>query len=224
MIFSHLLKTATVNTNKLIEYGFSKKSEGYALRKTLAADGFYVDFVLNDVDFFAEVYESGEFGDDEKYALVNVNSACGKFVTGIREEVKSIVEDIRFKCFEEKDIRRQYVNFIEKEFGVIGDNPFSDDSLDTVVFRTPQKSWFAIIMKIKYKNFGMNSDDELYVVNLKHNPLTISTLINNDTIFNAWHMNKKHWITVVLSARTDFEQLKQFTKESYGLVCGKKKN
>ena len=73
-------------------------------------------------------------------------------------------------------------------------------------------------MKIKYKNLGLKSDDPVWVVNLKCSTDKISQVVDGKTIFNAWHMNKKHWITVLLTVRTDFELLCSLTMESYGLV------
>ena len=49
----------------------------------------------------------------------------------------------------------------------------------------------------------------------------IPNLIDKKSIFPAWHMNKKHWITVLLTAATDFEKLCELTQKSFELVSKK---
>ena len=73
-------------------------------------------------------------------------------------------------------------------------------------------------MKIKYRQLGLTSDEAVWVVNMKAEQDIISTLIDHKSIFPAWHMNKKHWITSLLTAATDFEKLCELTKKSYELV------
>ena len=79
------------------------------------------------------------------------------------------------------------------------------------------------MMKIKYKQLGVGSSDEdVWVVNMKHDADDISNVVDKHSIFPAWHMNKKHWITVLLTAVTDFEKLCALTQRSFELVSGKK--
>ena len=73
-------------------------------------------------------------------------------------------------------------------------------------------------MKIKYRQLGLTSDEAIWVVNLKASQDSIPALIDHKSIFPSWHMNKKHWITILLTAATDFEKLCELTKKSYELV------
>ena len=73
-------------------------------------------------------------------------------------------------------------------------------------------------MKVKYRQLGLSGDEEVRVVNIKADENEIQKLIDRKSIFPAWHMNKKHWITVLLTAATDFEKLCELTEKSYALV------
>ena len=53
---------------------------------------------------------------------------------------------------------------------------------------------------------------------MKAEPDAISALVDKKSIFPAWHMNKKHWITVLLTAATDFNKLCELTQKSWELV------
>ena len=73
-------------------------------------------------------------------------------------------------------------------------------------------------MKIKYKQLGLSGDEELWVVNMKAQSEKNPPLVDHTSIFPAWHMNKKHWITALLTAASDFEKLCELTQKSYELV------
>ena len=46
----------------------------------------------------------------------------------------------------------------------------------------------------------------------------LEAITDKKSIFPAYHMNKKYWITVLLTAVTDFEKLCELTKKSFALV------
>ena len=73
-------------------------------------------------------------------------------------------------------------------------------------------------MRIKYRQLGLTGDEEVWVVNMKASQDEIPNLIDKKSIFPAWHMNKTHWITVLLTAATDFEKLCELTQTSWELV------
>ncbi|MBQ7619491.1 MAG: MmcQ/YjbR family DNA-binding protein, partial [Treponema sp.] len=92
---------------------------------------------------------------------------------------------------------------------------------DAAVFRCPNQKWFALVMEITYKNLGLANDKKVFVVNLKADPERVADLADKKTIFPAYHMNKKHWITVLLTSATDFDLLRSLTEQSRALVMGK---
>ena len=73
-------------------------------------------------------------------------------------------------------------------------------------------------MEISYKNLGLASDEKVFTVNLKADPERVAELADKKTIFPAYHMNKKHWITVLLTSATDFDLLRALTERSRALV------
>ena len=108
--------------------------------------------------------------------------------------------------------------FLESKFSAIGDFPWESET-DYEVFRCQNGKWFALLMKIPISKLGIKSEEKVYVVNLKSN--SVASVIDKRTIFPAWHMNKKYWITVLLSPVIDFDLLCDLTLASYKLVSGK---
>ena len=55
--------------------------------------------------------------------------------------------------------------------------------------------------------------------NVKCNPeLALELREEFAAVIPGWHMNKKHWNTVIVDGRLSSKQIKEMIKESYGLV------
>lgn len=177
----------------------------------------------------AEVWEKAT---GEKYVLFDVASAQGSFIGQVRNEVREVIDEICARCFLYEDVHQKYVDFLAERFGAFGDNPWASEDgkapedEDYAVFRCPNKKWFALIMKISFRQLGFTegvaAEEKVWVVNLKADPKMIPTIINKKSIFPAYHMNKKYWITILLTAVTDFTHLCELTEESFNLVASKK--
>ncbi len=89
-------------------------------------------------------------------------------------------------------------------------------------FRGDNDKCFAICMDITADKIGLENDAAVQVVNLKCNPYMISSLVCENGIFPAYHMNKEHWISVLING-VEEEKLKILVDISYGLTALSKK-
>ncbi len=214
MDYSYILNTALPQKEKLIQFGFCNSGDNLLLKREIAGGQFYTLVQLSEKTLSADVYESST---DEKYVLFNVASAHGAFIGHIRDEVETLIEKIRDECFICEDIKQKYLDFLHSYFNTSGDRPWSEQGDETsTVYRCPNKKWFALVMKIKFKNLGFESVEPVWAVNLKAE--NIDSITDKKSIFPAYHMNKKYWITVLLTSITDFNLLCELTRKSYALV------
>lgn len=110
-------------------------------------------------------------------------------------------------------------NFIEKTYG---DKPeYLFETSDTAVFRKgAKKKWYAVIMTISKRKLGLHSDEKVEVLNVKLNPNEIALIVDAVAYFPAYHMNKKHWCTIVLDSSLDIDEIIYRISQSYELVKG----
>lgn len=60
-------------------------------------------------------------------------------------------------------------------------------------------------------------------ISLKCDPKLAETLREKyETVMPGYHLNKKHWNTIVLSGQLDWEQVKDLIRHSYQLVTATK--
>ena len=103
--------------------------------------------------------------------------------------------------------------------GVEPDHPFADD-MTTAVFRhANNRKWFALMMTISKSRLGIQEDGMIDVVNLKCAREVMDTLFQEEKgIYPAYHMNKNHWITVLLDGTVSDNTLQWLLSISYDLT------
>ncbi len=111
--------------------------------------------------------------------------------------------------------KKDFEKHVLSVYGVSPDTPFDD--FDSEVFRVKEsKKWFALYMSVPSTKFGLSGDKE-EVINLKCPPQISADFIDCVSVFPAYHMNKTHWISILLS-RADDEKIKLLTDISYNAV------
>ena len=92
---------------------------------------------------------------------------------------------------------------------VYEDYPFSDDSISVTMKHKNNKKWFALLMNVKGLDY----------LNIKTDP-EYSELLRKtyEYIIPAYHMNKEHWNTIILSEKCDKELVEQLIEQSYDLT------
>ena len=217
MDYSYIFRSAKIKKDSLKAAGFTTSDDNnYVMQMPVSNGTFKADItlVLSDQTLTVQLFDSAT---GEKYVLFDMPSH-GAFVASLREEVQKIIDDIKAKCFETNDLKDDFIAWIKSKFGAEPDYPWPDDAPYSFVFRCPNEKWFALVMRIKYRQLGLTGDENVWVVNMKADQDDIPNLVDHKSIFPAWHMNKKHWITILLTAVTDFEKLCELTEKSYELV------
>lgn len=89
---------------------------------------------------------------------------------------------------------------------------------DAFVLRNPDnKKWYALVMNVKKSVLIPDAEGFTDIINLKCEPITRECLLAEGRCFPAYHMNKKHWISII-SDDIDFGILCNLIDESYNLV------
>jgi predicted DNA-binding protein (MmcQ/YjbR family) len=86
--------------------------------------------------------------------------------------------------------------------------PFGED---TLVFKTNNKIFLLVSLLAAPLQFNVKCDPEK-AVELRE---------NYSAILPGYHMNKKHWNTVIIDGSLSLKQLQDFIKHSYDLVAAK---
>ena len=110
--------------------------------------------------------------------------------------------------------KQDFINYCISAYGTVPDFPFEDDFVTTVLRHADTRKWYALVMQVSRRKFGQASDEFVDVVNLKMPVEMFGSFGTEDGVYPAYHMNKLHWISVLLPDAPD-DVIKFLTNVSF---------
>ena len=123
-----------------------------------------------------------------------------------------------------KTEREKIIDFALTLSGAVLDMPFEDD-FETTVFRHGEGGkWFGLLMRVEKSRVGMPGEGKADVLNLKCDPEE-SFIVREmyEGIIPAYHMNKRHWISVILNGSVPEDISERLIDKTYDLTDKKRK-
>src|SRR5699024_197706 len=108
--------------------------------------------------------------------------------------------------------REDIFNHIKENYGTTPDLPFKKFPLYAALRHQPSRKWYGLIMNVSLQQLGLAGTEEVDVLNLKCRPELSGNLRDGETIIPAYHMDKEHWISIIL------DRIEPKTNEVYNLI------
>ena len=119
--------------------------------------------------------------------------------------------------------KKKLTEYILNNYITTEEKPWLDSPEFSVFRHLSNKKWFAVIMPVFAGRLGLDIDKDIEIINLKCEPLMIDDIVDNKSIFRAYHMNKTHWLSVYID-KADENKLKMLVDISFELTDTKKGN
>ena len=216
-IENEIFKKINFDFEKIIHYGFKKEKDQYFYQKKFLNNKFEAIITID-----SENKISGKVIDlvtKDEYLALRVKNNNGSFVSKVREEYYNILDDIKKCCciinqfvFSQTN---KIVTYIKQKYD--GDPQFLWKDDNSAVFKNVKNKWYGIIMEIDRSKI-MVGEGTIEVINVKSAPDAISKLLKISGIYPAYHMNKNHWITIVLDNTLEENIIEELIDQSYRLV------
>ena len=205
-----------LSKEQLNGFGFKEEAEKLIYRKEILDSSFLIEIVFVNNQLMVEVYDI-EF--DEIYSLFSVDSTVGETVQNIREHVENLLSSILGLADESGKISSEVIDYCNNKYGGNYVNPFKKHP-DILAFVNEKNKWYALLSDVEYNKLNKNTDitTKVKILNVKYPTDKILEIIDNKNIFPAYHMNKKHWISIVLDKNIKLETIKELIDISYSLV------
>lgn len=158
---------------------------------------------------------------NERYHLFDIPTTSSSIAQALREEA----EELAFLWMhpEQSDIeeaRQKWTKWMTENIVPYHGNPF--EKSEAIGFTVEEGGkWYALMMEVPLQKLGVASQANALILNVKIHPEDKERLIATDGIFEAYHMNKKHWISIALNVCTDDALIKECIYNSYKCVAKK---
>ena len=119
--------------------------------------------------------------------------------------------------------RERITQYIRDTYGTEAEYLWAD-SPGNAVFRHPaSRKWYAAMMRVLPEKLGLAGEDALDVMDIKCSTIMIGSLLPTKGFLPAYHMNKNHWISVVLDDSVSDSQITPLLELSYDSVAPKRR-
>ncbi len=119
------------------------------------------------------------------------------------------------KHFSLKDTIFKYA---EENFGSKPEYLWASDPESAILRHRDNSKWYAVIMNISKIKLGICCEDKIDVLNVKCEPLFIGSLLHNEGYFPAYHMNKQHWISIILDGSVPEDEILKLLNLSFNMT------
>lgn len=207
---------------KFAMYGFRQRGGEWHYQQHILDGDFRVDITVSeDGEVNAKVIDSL---DDREYANVNIAAQQGEFVNRVRDAYRDVLEEVRAACFVNLPFVFAQSNRLAKQvhahFGDIPE-PFMGNNAQAFKHASKQK-WYGIIIHLPRHKITPTEDTDLRVdvLNVKVEREKIPDLLTQTGYYPAYHMNKTHWVSIILDDTVPDADIMTLLTQSHGL-CGK---
>lgn len=212
-----LFQAYHVNREKLIRYGFEKRKYDYVWSKTMSEPSLRMEVVVDeDGKVHASIMDTVF---EEEYTQYRLEYAEGEFVNRVKEEFIAVLMDIRTQCFTKSYFVSNQANRLAHRIKAqFGDEPLFlwENTPNAAVFKNPTtQKWYALIMNLSGKTVHVSSET-IDILNVKLPSDQIEQLLKRSGFVPAYHMNKKHWITILLDDSLEDDEIMEYIVQSHG--------
>ena len=182
-------------------------------------EGFYFQVVSSSKKLGLEMIALDDV--NERYQLFDIPTTSSSIAQALREEASELA--FQWMHPEQSDIeeaRQKWTKWMTENIVPYHGNPF--EKTEAVGFTVEEHGkWYALMMEVPLQKLGVASQANALILNVKIHPEDKERLIATDGIFEAYHMNKKHWISIALNVCTDDALVKECIYTSYKCVTKK---
>ena len=213
-------KFKKANFGKLTAYGFKRAGGNFIITKRLSGCGFLLTVTVNNLgQIFSEVIDDNL---NEPYTLHLIDGASGGFVGQVRTDYENAFKEIAEQCFDveifKNDCTKELIAAVKDFYGDELEFLWEKFSGNAVWRRKDNKKWYAAVLSVSKRKLGFDSDEIAEVIDLRIQPEKLEDLIDNKNYFPAYHMNKKHWFTIILDGSVPLDVIFDYLQNSYDLA------
>ena len=212
-----IFKRYSSDFKKLIEFGFSKVSDGYRIEKNILNNQFKAIISINKKgEVKGKIFD---LESDDEYLPFRAENFQGEFIGKIKDEYEKILIEIRDFCYIKKFFifpqTNRIANMISEKYNDEFEFPWEKYEGAGIIRNPKTKKWYALIMDVDKSKIQKNKKGLVEIINLKLSKDHVAEITKLPNFYPAYHMNKNHWITIILDESIKDEKIMELIEESH---------
>ena len=214
---------SNVDFNKLLDFGFNYDKNKYLFQKEILNNQFTLNICVDkNGTVSTNIIDNTT---NEEYILHLMEDVGGEFVGNVRSEYYKVLTDIKERCFETHIFKssqsKAVIEYIKNQYGDELEFLWPKFPNNAIWRRKDNKKWYSLIISLPRNKLKQAGDGIVEIIDVRITEDDLK-LIDNKSILEAYHMNKKHWITLIMDNSLDNAFVFNLIDKSYILANNKK--
>lgn len=205
---------------KCLSFGFKKEKKGLSYEGEFMDGDFSFRLTVTPKEIHGEVWD--QMNGEIYSALYRKEGSYAESVrNAYEEELEKISEHCCSDLFFASPQSNRLVSYVKEKYGILPDFPWEKNRFKTYgTFRHPEnRKWFGLIIDVEEKLVTKRDEEEIVdVLNLKVNPEKREEILGIPGIYEGYHLNHTHWISIIMDDTVPDDILYSLTDESYKLT------
>ena len=214
-----IFKNKTVNIKKLLAYGFELVGGKYVYQTEIVDNQLRMTVTVENGELTTEIYDVAA---EDVYTLHLVEGAVGAFVGRVRAEHERVIADVVEKCYDvdvfKEDYTKKIIQYAKEKYGDEPEYLWQDLPDAAIIRRKDSRKWYVLLMTVLPKRLGLEGDEPIEIVDLRFDVDELPNKVDGVRYFLGYHMNKKHWITILLDGSVPLDEILAYVDKSYALA------
>lgn len=221
-IVDNELKNKTIDYDKLLKYGFTKENEMYLYKTKIYDEQFEMNVIVENNKITSKLID---LMNEEEYILVDIKDTAGEFVGKVREEYEKELQNIITKCTTQDIFKseqaKEVIKYVKEK---------CNDDLEYLWNKFPENAvwrnkinnkWYGTLLIISERKLKLEKDKMVDIIDLRYSKDKIKEIVDNEKIFEGYHMNKNSWITIRLDGSLETDKICELIDNSYNISLTK---
>ena len=117
----------------------------------------------------------------------------------------------------------ELARYARETWGTEAEHLFSETPETYILRHRENRKWYAVVMSVPRSKLGLEGEGPVFLLDVKCGLLLSGSYIGKPGVVPAWHMNKTHWIGVLLDGSAEEETVRELLEISYRLTAGGRK-
>ena len=215
-IEEEIFEKHTIDKAKLLSYGFKSKDGKLIFEKLFMDNDFRAEISFNG-KISGKIYDTLTNDEYTNFRIEDLNG----FSSQVRENFIDILKDIRENCTEKqlyKSKQALKVNeYIAEKYGDLPEFLWKSFPTYAIYRKKSSKKWYGLIGDVQRCKVDKNSSSTeiVEILNVKVDKDKIGEILTINGIYEAYHMNKKYWVTVIFDNTVSQKTIQKLVDESY---------
>lgn len=115
-------------------------------------------------------------------------------------------------------VREDIFKYVKNKYKTIPEYLWAKSPNHAVLRHSENNKWYAIVMNVKKTVLGLEGTDEVDIINVKCPTELIGAFRMENGILKGYHMNKEHWISLVLDGTLQEEKIFELLDLSFDIT------